>query len=88
MADLELSIDALCALLAKEVACDQNRKPEKRQSYTATVCNDKDSGTYIIVNGSAHMMHGVFAELFKRRPELRGVVQDVLDSMYHIDMEQ
>ena len=78
-------IDALCRQLVHEVKVDENRKPEERTTYTATVVGDEKAGCYIVIEGSAHRMADSFTELFKRRPELRKVVQDVLDRMYQIE---
>lgn len=78
-------IDALCRQLVHEVKVDENRKPEERTTYTATVVGDEKAGCYIVIEGSAHKMEGCFIELFKRRPELRKVVHDVLGRMYQIE---
>ena len=77
-------IDLMCRELAKEVRLNENRKPEEKVCYTATVVGDEKNGCYIVIEGSAHEMTDSFIELFKRRPELRGVVQSALDRMYQI----
>lgn len=77
-------IDLMCRELAKEVRLNENRKPEEKVCYTATVVEDQKTGTYILVNGSAHQLEDCFIELFSRRPELRQVVQSALDRMYQI----
>lgn len=78
-------IDLLCQQLVHEVKVNESRKPEEKICYTATVVGDDKKGCYIVIEGSAHQMAGSFTELFKRRPELRKVVQDVLDRMYQIE---
>lgn len=78
-------IGLMCRELAKEVRLNENRKPEEKVCHTATVVGDEKSGCYIVIEGSAHEMTDSFIELFKRRPELRVVVQDVLDRMYQIE---
>ena len=78
-------IGLMCRELAKEVRLNENRKPEERTTYTATVVGDEKAGCYIVIEGSAHKMEGCFIELFKRRPELRKVVHDVLGRMYQIE---
>lgn len=77
-------IDLMCQQLVHEVKVNESRKPEERVCYTATVVGDKKNGCYIVIEGSAHEMTDSFIELFKRRPELRGVVQSALDRMYQI----
>lgn len=62
---------------------DARRKDQRVPSLTHVV--SADDSRFIAVNGSAHLMAGLFAEFFRKRPEFRGVVQDVLDSMYKID---
>lgn len=77
-------IDLMCQQLVHEVKVNENRKPEERVCYTATVVEDPKTGTCILVNGSAHQLEDCFIELFSRRPELRSVVQSALDKMYQI----
>lgn len=78
-------IDLMCRELAREVRMNENRKPAEKICYTATVVGDDKKGCYIVIEGSAHQMADSFTELFKRRPELRQVVQGVLDKMYRIE---
>lgn len=78
-------IDIMCQDLVHEVRMNDSRKPEERLCYTATVVGDYKKGSYIVLNGSDHQMKDSFVELFKRRPALRAVVQEALDSMYRVE---
>ena len=77
-------IDALCRQLVHEVKVDENRKPEERTTYTATVVGDEKAGCYIVIEGSAHKMEGCLKDLLRKRPEIRAVMQKVLDEMFVI----
>lgn len=78
-------IDLMCKQLLHEVKVNEKRKPEERTTHTATVVGSERSGTYILVNGSAHKLEDSFVKLFTSRPELRSVVQNALDRMYKVE---
>lgn len=79
------NISSLAASLKKELAInDAQKNPERRVHTSILVVTDDER--FIALDGSAHRMGECFIELFKRRPELRSVVQDALDQMYKVDM--
>ena len=76
---VDKALSDLCAAVKS-----QKRLPTEYRNNSITVCSASGKDEAIIVNGSAHMLHDRFVELFKARPELRAVVQDVLNEMYQI----
>jgi hypothetical protein len=60
--------------------------PERQRAASLTHLVDGEGGGFITLDGSAHRLGGLFERLFSERPELRGVVQDVLDRMYKVDL--
>lgn len=79
----EKNIETLAASLAREMAINESQTKQERKVHTSTLIVN-DEGRFIAMNGSAHQMEQCFAELFRRRPELRSVVQSALDKMYYI----
>ena len=73
----EKNITTLAGSLIREMEINE------RKVHTSVVIV-KDSDRFIALNGSAHQMEECFTELFKRRPELRSVVQSVLNKMFYI----
>lgn len=74
------------SVLSQLIGADrQNRKlaPEVRNN-SFTLSKGNDGLEMVVVNGSAHKMREAFIGLFKARPELRQVVQGVLNDMYRI----
>jgi len=62
-----------------------NRLPiEARTDSTVTICSKKGTEEFIVLRGSAQNMAPRFVQLFRERPELAGVVRDVLNGMYRI----
>lgn len=68
--------------LVRQARFNENRKQGK-QNFTATICHDPKSGTYIFVDGSAHQLGECFKQLLHKRPELRAVMKDAMDSIFY-----
>ena len=68
--------------LARLIEMNDGLKPEERISHCAT-CVTGD-GMMVAVNGSAHMLEGLFVNLLESRPELRQVMQSAIDHSYKI----
>lgn len=79
----EKNITTLAGSLIREMEINEAQTKPERKVHTSVVIV-KDSDRFIALNGSAHQMEGCFTELFKRRPELRSVVQSVLNKMFYI----
>lgn len=79
----ERAIRSLSKELQKELAINDAQKNPNRRVHTALLVV-RDEERFIALNGSAHQMEECFIELFKRRPDLRSVVQDVLNKMYRL----
>lgn len=79
----EKNMETLAASLLQEMRCNEAQQKPGRKVHTSILIV-KDDGGFIALNGSAHRMEECFTELFTRRPELRGVVQSVLDKMFRI----
>lgn len=78
----EKRIGDMAEALRQELAENDAKRPERRV-HTATLVVT-DDGRFLAMNGSAHQMGDCFRQLFEHRPELRGVVQQVLEEMYRI----
>lgn len=61
-----------------------NGLPPEMRNNVITVVKQEKRPEMLVVNGSAHMLEPLFIELFKKRPELRWVVQNVLRQMFYI----
>lgn len=79
----EKNIETLATSLAREMSINESQTKPERKVHTSTLIVN-DDGRFLAMNGSAHQMEQCFTELFKRRPELRSVVQSVLDKMFYI----
>lgn len=79
----EKNITTLAGSLVREMEINESQTKAERKVHTSVVIV-KDEDRFIALNGSAHQMEECFTELFKRRPELRSVVQSVLDKMFYI----
>ena len=79
----EKAIKSLSQGLKKELAVnDAQTNPFRRVNTSLLVVADDER--FIALDGSAHMMGPLFKELFKRRPDLVGVVRETLNEMYRI----
>ena len=58
--------------------------PVEVRNNSITVVKKDGRPEMLVVNGPAQVMEPLFIELFRRRPELRQVVQGVLTQMFHI----
>lgn len=77
----EKNINSLAQSLKHELSInDAQTNPARRVHTSILVVGNEDR--FIAMDGSAHMMGPLFKKLFERRPDLSGVVKDVLDSMY------
>lgn len=80
----EKNIHALAKGLKHELEVnDAQENPARRVHTSLLICMDEDR--FIALDGSAHRMEECFVELFKRRPELRSVVQGALDKMFKVE---
>lgn len=79
----EKKIKTLATSLGREMYINELQTNPERKVHTSTLIVN-DGVRFLAMNGSAHQMEQCFTELFKRRPELRSVVQSVLDKMYYI----
>lgn len=80
----ENNIRSLAKALKHELEVnDAQTNPDRRVHTSLLICMDEDR--FIALDGSAHRMEECFIELFKRRPELRSVVQEVLNKMFRIE---
>lgn len=79
----EKNIATLAGSLIREMEMNEAQTRPERKVHTSTLVVGDDGG-FIALDGSAHRMEKCFTELFKRRPELRSVVQSVLDKMFYI----
>jgi len=80
----EKNIRSLAKALKHELEVnDAQENPARRVHTSLLICMDEDR--FIALDGSAHRMEECFIELFKRRPELRSVVQEVLNKMFRIE---
>ena len=77
----ENSIRSIARSLRMELEANEAQKNPSRKVHTSTLVVGDDE-MFIALEGSAHRMEACFTELFTRRPELRSVVQGVLDKMY------
>lgn len=77
------NITTLAGSLIREMEMNEAQTRPERKVHTSTLVVGDDGG-FIALDGSAHRMEKCFTELFKRRPELRSVVQSVLDKMFYI----
>ncbi len=82
---MERNLRSYAQVLCQELEKNELEKKPERKVHTATVVVSKDDGRFIAVDGSAHMMEELFVELFRRRPELRSVVQDALNSTFWVE---
>ena len=57
---------------------------EKNISTLAKALVVREEDRFIALDGSAHRMGGLFRELFERRPDLVGVVREVMDGMFRV----
>ena len=65
---------------------NEARPQRQRVACLTEVAAKEDGGVFVAVGDPAHRMGDLFTEMFRRRPELRSVVQDALDGMYKVDM--
>ncbi len=75
-ADLARAAGALGCLLSTNAA-----RPAAMRVQTATEVTT-DGDRFLVVGGSAHEMGECFREMFRKRPELAGVVRQVLKEMF------
>lgn len=81
----ERNIDAIAGTLVSALAANEAQTRPGRRVRSSTLAVSGDGG-FVAVGGSAHRMGGLFRELFRKRPELRSVVQGALDEMYKVDI--
>lgn len=74
-------INSLAQTLKHELSINEAQTDQNRRVHSSILVVG-DGDRFIAMDGSAHMMGPLFKELFERRPELSGVIKDVLDSMY------
>ena len=79
----EKNITTLAGSLVREMEINESQTKQERKVHTSVIIVT-DEDRFIALNGSAHQMEECFTELFKRRPELRSVVQSVLNKMFYI----
>ena len=80
----EAAIQSLTKALRQELAVnDAQTNPERRVNTALLVVTDEDR--FLALDGTAHQMRSCFVQLFQRRPELRSVVQEVLNEMFRIE---
>lgn len=75
-------IDKALTDLDRALTFNKHQLPEFR-NHCVTLVRSKSKEEAILVDGSAHMLEELFIKLFQKRPELRSVVQNALDKMYH-----
>lgn len=79
----EKNIASLAKALKHELDVnDAQENPDRRVHTSLLIVREEDR--FIALDGSAHRMGDLFKELFKRRPDLVGVVREVLDKMYRV----
>ena len=79
----EKNISTLAKALQKELAVnDAQTNPNRRVHTALLVVREEDR--FIALDGSAHRMGGLFRELFERRPDLVGVVREVMDGVFRV----
>lgn len=79
----EKNIASLSKALKHELEVnDAQGNPDRRVHTSLLIAREEDR--FIALNGSAHRMPELFKELFQRRPDLVGVVREVLNDMYRI----
>ena len=77
----ENNIRALSKSLQRELAINDAQVKPKRKVHTSLLIV-RDGDRFIALDGSAHRMGELFSELFERRPDLVGVVRDVLNKKF------
>ena len=83
MSNTNYAVDRALEDLVAAVRFNATLPPECRNNVI-TLVKDPKRPEMLVVNGSAHMLEPLFIELFKKRPELRSVVQSVLNDMYMV----
>ena len=81
----EKNITTLAGSLIREMEINEAQTRPERKVCSSTLAVGGNGG-FVAVGGSAHRMGGLFRELFRKRPELRSVVQEALNEMYKVDM--
>lgn len=79
----EKNIASLSKSLQQELAVNDAQTNPARRVHTSLLIVREDD-RFIALDGSAHRMGDLFKELFKRRPDLVGVVREVLNGMYRV----
>ena len=76
-------LQELSQKLRQVLAVNDAQKPSRRVHTALIVVTDEDR--FLALDGSAHQMKDCFRQLLERRPELRSVMQEVLNEKYRVE---
>lgn len=84
MSNNSYAVDRALEDLVAAVRFNATLPPEDRNNVI-TLVKDPKRPEMIMVNGSVQNLRPLLVDLFKARPELRFVVQSVMNDMYRVE---